>query len=57
MIKKPRMVDSETQHENRRNSISFNDVDLKEEEQVFIKEIVQNKSKLNKLMAYYKANY
>ena len=40
MIKKPRMVDSETQHENRRNSISFNDVDLKEEEQVFIKEIV-----------------
>ena len=40
MIKKPRMVDSETQHENIRNSITFNDEDLKEEEQVFIKEIV-----------------
>ena len=50
------MVDKESQHQNIRNSITFNDADLKEEEQVFIKEIVQDKSNLNKMMIYYKEN-
>ena len=31
------MVSKETQHENKMNQITFEDVDLTEEEQVFIK--------------------
>ena len=46
------MVDTESQHENRGNSITLYEADLEEEEQVFIKEIVQNKSKLNEMMAF-----
>ena len=49
------MVSKETQHENKMNQVTFEDVDLTEEEQVFIKSIIKNKTDLKQIMTSYKS--